>query len=235
MNTGDTPQSTNASRDGDVGKANPRDPGRKLYPGFKRALDLLLALLLLPPAGLLVGAAALWVLLESGRPVFFVQTRPGLHGKLFRLYKLRTMITQTHRHGVPLSDMQRLTRAGRVIRKLSIDELPQLFNVLLGQMSFIGPRPLLSSYLPLYNKEQMRRHEVLPGISGWAQVNGRNQSSWEEKFRNDVWYVDHQSLRLDLQILVKTIINVLRREGINAGDGQTMAPFEGSASPRGRE
>lgn len=235
MNTGNTSQGTNAGLDGNTHRAIPRQPGRKIYPVIKRALDIILALILLLPAALLVGVAALWVLLESGRPVFFVQTRPGLHGKLFKLYKLRTMISQTHRDGVPLSDVQRLTRAGRVIRKLSIDELPQLLNVLLGQMSFIGPRPLLASYLPLYSQEQMRRHEVLPGISGWAQVNGRNQSSWDEKFRNDIWYVDHQSFRLDLRILVKTIINVLRREGINAGEGQTMAPFEGSASPRGRE
>ncbi|NLW20615.1 MAG: sugar transferase [Clostridiales bacterium] len=207
---------------------------RRAYRVVKRALDFLLALALLPLAALPVGAAALFILLESGRPVFFVQQRPGLHGKLFRLYKLRTMISQTHRDGQPLGDAQRLTRAGRIIRKLSIDELPQLLNVLLGQMSFIGPRPLLPAYLPLYSAHQMRRHEVLPGISGWAQVNGRNQSSWEQKFDNDVWYVDHQSLWLDVRIFIKTIINVLRREGINAGEGQTMPPFTGNAPGTGK-
>lgn len=197
---------------------------------LKRVLDLLLALLLSPLALLIVSLCYAGIKLESHGPAFFVQERPGYKGKIFRIYKLRTMSVETERNGVPLSDMERMTRMGRVIRACSFDELPQLYNILRGEMSFIGPRPLLVKYLPLYTKEQMRRHDVLPGISGWAQVNGRNEISWEQKFERDVWYVDHVCFRLDVKIFWMTICNVLRREGITSGSNDTMAAFTGTSA-----
>lgn len=200
------------------------------YMRLKRVLDLLLALLLSPLALLIVSLCYAGIKLESHGPAFFVQERPGYKGKIFRIYKLRTMLVETERNGVPLSDMERMTRMGRVIRACSFDELPQLYNILRGEMSFIGPRPLLVKYLPLYTKEQMRRHDVLPGISGWAQVNGRNEISWEQKFERDVWYVDHVCFRLDVKIFWMTICNVLRREGINSGSNDTMAAFTGTSA-----
>lgn len=200
------------------------------YMRLKRVLDLLLALLLSPLALLIVSLCYAGIKLESYGPAFFVQERPGYKGKIFRIYKLRTMSVETERNGVPLSDMERMTRMGRVIRACSFDELPQLYNILRGEMSFIGPRPLLVKYLPLYTKEQMRRHDVLPGISGWAQVNGRNEISWEQKFERDVWYVDHVCFRLDVKIFWMTICNVLRREGINSGSNDTMAAFTGTSA-----
>lgn len=200
------------------------------YMRLKRVLDLLLALLLSPLALLIVSLCYAGIKLESHGPAFFVQERPGYKGKIFRIYKLRTMSVETERNGVPLSDMERMTRLGRVIRVCSFDELPQLYNILRGEMSFIGPRPLLVKYLPLYTKEQMRRHDVLPGISGWAQVNGRNEISWEQKFERDVWYVDHVCFRLDVKIFWMTICNVLRREGINSGSNDTMAAFTGTSA-----
>lgn len=200
------------------------------YMRLKRVLDLLLALLLSPLALLIVSLCYASIKLESHGPAFFVQERPGYKGKIFRIYKLRTMSVETERNGVPLSDMERMTRMGRVIRACSFDELPQLYNILRGEMSFIGPRPLLVKYLPLYTKEQMRRHDVLPGISGWAQVNGRNEISWEQKFERDVWYVDHVCFRLDVKIFWMTICNVLRREGINSGSNDTMAAFTGTSA-----
>ena len=200
------------------------------YMRLKRVLDLLLALLLSPLALLIVSLCYAGIKLESHGPAFFVQERPGYKGKIFRIYKLRTMSVETERNGVPLSDMERMTRLGRVIRACSFDELPQLYNLLRGEMSFIGPRPLLVKYLPLYTKEQMRRHDVLPGISGWAQVNGRNEISWEQKFERDVWYVDHVCFRLDVKIFWMTICNVLRREGINSGSNDTMAAFTGTSA-----
>lgn len=200
------------------------------YMRLKRVLDLLLALLLSPLALLIVSLCYAGIKLESHGPAFFVQERPGYKGKIFRIYKLRTMSVETERNGVPLSDMERMTRTGRVIRACSFDELPQLYNILRGEMSFIGPRPLLVKYLPLYTKEQMRRHDVLPGISGWAQVNGRNEISWEQKFERDVWYVDHVCFRLDVKIFWMTICNVLRREGINSGSNDTMAAFTGTSA-----
>ena len=200
------------------------------YMRLKRVLDLLLALLLSPLALLIVSLCYAGIKLESHGPAFFVQERPGDKGKIFRIYKLRTMSVETERNGVPLSDMERMTRMGRVIRACSFDELPQLYNILRGEMSFIGPRPLLVKYLPLYTKEQMRRHDVLPGISGWAQVNGRNEISWEQKFERDVWYVDHVCFRLDVKIFWMTICNVLRREGINSGSNDTMAAFTGTSA-----
>lgn len=200
------------------------------YMRLKRVLDLLLALLLSPLALLIVSLCYAGIKLESHGPAFFVQERPGYKGKIFRIYKLRTMSVETERNGVPLSDMERMTRMGRVIRACSFDELPQLYNILRGEMSFIGPRPLLVKYLPLYTKEQMRRHDVLPGISGWAQVNGRNEISWEQKFERDVWYVDHVCFRLDVKIFWMTICNVLRREGINSSSNDTMAAFTGTSA-----
>ena len=197
------------------------------YAYIKRFIDLLLTLLLLIPAFLLIAICYIAIKLETRGPAFFVQERPGYKGKIFKIYKLRTMIVDTRKDGRELSDMERITKTGRLVRGLSLDELPQLYNVLLGQMSFIGPRPLLVRYLSLYSKEQMRRHDVLPGISGWAQVNGRNELNWEQKFERDVWYVDHMSFRLDMKILWMTIMNVLKRKGINAGVSETMVPFDG--------
>ena len=195
---------------------------------IKRALDLLLAVALCIPAVPIVAACYLGIKLETRGPAFFLQERPGKNGKIFLLYKLRTMIEETERDGVILSDMERITRVGRVIRACSFDELPQIWNVLKGDMSFIGPRPLLEKYLPLYTPEQMHRHDVLPGISGWAQVNGRNELSWEEKFERDVWYVNNVSFALDMKILFMTIRNVFQRSGVNAGVNETMMEFRGS-------
>ena len=200
----------------------------RIYPYIKRTLDVLLTLVLSIPAALIVGICVVAIKLESNGPSFFVQERPGYKGRIFRIYKLRSMRIETQRSGVPLSDMERITKSGRIIRALSLDELPQLLNILKGDMSFIGPRPLLVSYLPLYSAEQMRRHDARPGISGWAQVNGRNELSWEQKFERDVWYVDHLSFRLDMKIFWMTIMNVLKRQGINAGVSETMVPFGGS-------
>ena len=175
------------------------------------------------PLLLIVGWA---VRLALGRPVLFVQERPGLGGGPFRLIKFRTM-----REGAG-PDAERLTRLGRWLRATSLDELPELFNVLRGEMSLVGPRPLLMRYLPRYTPEQARRHEVRPGLTGWAQVNGRNALSWEQKFAYDVWYVDHKSLSLDLKILWLTVWNVLLRRGINSGAEETMSEFMGSSEVR---
>tara|TARA_B100000989_G_scaffold69963_1_gene48945 strand:+ start:691 stop:1242 length:552 start_codon:yes stop_codon:yes gene_type:complete len=158
---------------------------------------------------------------------FFIQKRPGFKGKVFRLYKFKTMKTIFDNKGNLLSDKNRLTFIGKTLRTLSIDELPQLFNILKGEMSFIGPRPLLSEYLPLYNFDQMKRHNVLPGISGYAQVNGRNLISWNEKFKLDLYYVENQSFFLDLKILILTFKNVLTASGINSGINITMEKFNG--------
>lgn len=201
---------------------------RKPYWYIKYVLDILLALVLLLPALAAVSLCYIFIKMETKGPAFFVQDRPGYKGKLFKIYKLRTMIEQTQRDGKALSDMERMTRTGRVIRALSLDELPQLLNILKGEMSFIGPRPLLVQYLPRYSPQQMRRHDVRPGISGWAQVNGRNELSWEQKFERDVWYVDHMSFGLDMKILWMTIRNVLKRRGINAGVSETMKMFDGN-------
>lgn len=201
---------------------------RRPYARVKRGLDLLLALLLLPPAALLVGGCALILWMETGEFPFFVQERPGYRGEIFRMYKLRTMRTETEREGKPLSDMERMSKAGRRIRAMSLDELPQLLNILKGDMSFIGPRPLLTAYLPLYTEAQKHRHDVLPGISGWAQVNGRNEISWEQKFERDVWYAEHMSFQLDVKIFWMTLCKVLGREGVNADAQDTMADFTGS-------
>lgn len=198
---------------------------------MKRLLDIsvaMLALVLLSPilAGLFVAVA-----LTLGRPVLFAQVRPGRHGIPFTMYKFRTMLDARDAEGNLLEDAQRLTRFGRFLRATSLDELPELWNVLVGDMSLVGPRPLLMEYLPLYSAEQHRRHEVRPGITGWAQVNGRNALDWEARFRLDIWYVDHQSIRLDLKILLLTVRKVLAREGINEAGQATMRKFTGSRQP----
>jgi len=194
---------------------------------LKRLFDLtssLALLILLSP--LLAGIAALARLL-LGSPVFVRQLRPGLHGRPFTLLKFRTMTEARDPVGNLLPDEQRLTRLGRFLRRTSLDELPELINVLKGEMSLVGPRPLLMRYLDRYTPEQARRHEVKPGITGWAQINGRNALTWEEKFKLDVWYVDHRSFWLDAKILLLTLWKVLQREGINQPGHATMEEFRG--------
>jgi sugar transferase EpsL len=193
----------------------------------KRTLDLALALpalLLLSPLLVLL---ALAVRLKLGRPVLFKQRRPGLHGRPFTIYKFRTMITARDRTGRPLPDAGRLVPFGRFLRAISLDELPELINVIKGDMSLVGPRPLLVRYLPRYTPAQARRHQVRPGITGWAQVNGRNNLGWEEKFELDVWYVDHLSFALDMKIILVTIWRIIRRDGINQPGQATMQEFRG--------
>ena len=197
-------------------------------PFLKRALDVIgasFALLVFGPVMLYI---ALRIWREMGSPVLFRQVRPGLHGRPFVMYKFRTMTEERDAQGKLLPDEKRLTRLGRFLREHSLDELPEFFNVLKGDMSLVGPRPLLMEYLDRYTPEQARRHEVKPGITGWAQVNGRNALSWEEKFKLDVWYVDNWNLLLDLKILLMTIVKVLRREGISAQGHATMPEFKGS-------
>jgi len=173
---------------------------------------------------------ALLIRVRMGSPVIFGQVRPGLRGKPFRMIKFRTMLDAVDAQGNPLPDDQRLTRLGSFLRSTSLDELPELWNVLKGDMSLVGPRPLLMEYLPLYSPEQARRHDVRPGVTGWAQVNGRNALSWDEKFKLDVWYVDNQSLWLDIKILFMTVKKVLVREGISAEGEVTMSKFTGPGS-----
>lgn len=168
---------------------------------------------------------------KLGSPVFFRQVRPGLHGAPFRMVKFRTMTDKRDAGGNLLPDVERLTPFGRLLRATSLDELPELWNVLKGEMSLVGPRPLLMEYLPLYTPTQARRHEVAPGVTGWAQVNGRNALSWEEKFALDVWYVDNRSLWLDIRILWMTVMKVLKRDGISAPGDATMPVFRGTSSP----
>ena len=191
---------------------------------LQRLLALVLVLLLSP----LILVIALAVRLRLGGPVLFSQQRPGLHGRPFQLVKFRTMTQCRDGDGALLPDEQRLTPFGQWLRRSSLDELPELFNILRGDMVFVGPRPLLMEYLPLYSHEQARRHLVRPGLTGWAQVQGRNSLSWEDKFRLDVWYVDNRSLALDLWIVWLTIVTVIRRDGINAVGEATMTPFTGS-------
>ena len=195
---------------------------------FDRILALLLLVLLAPV--FLIAAAVIYF--KDRGTIFFRQTRPGWREKPFTLLKFKTMKDIHDENGNPLPDEERLTAVGKCLRKLSLDEIPQLINVLKGEMSMIGPRPLLMEYLPLYDETQRRRHEVKPGITGWAQVNGRNALSWEAKFELDVWYVDHWSLALDLKILGLTLIKVLKREGISQEGRATMEKFRGSNHPR---
>lgn len=197
-------------------------------PLSKRLFDLTLAVLALVLLSPVLLFTALAVRLGLGKPVLFRQPRPGYRGHVFTLYKFRTMRDALAPDGTPLPDDQRLTPLGRFLRATSLDELPELFNVLKGEMSLVGPRPLLVKYLPLYTPEQMRRHEVLPGITGWAQINGRNALSWQDKFRLDVWYVDHWSFWLDVKILILTVWKVLRREGINQPGQATASEFDGT-------
>lgn len=195
---------------------------------MKRIFDLIVSIILLLIFIIPILLISIVVLISMGSPILFKQKRPGLHGKPFYIYKFRTMTNETDEHGNLLPNEQRITKLGKVLRKLSLDELPQLFNVLKGDISLVGPRPLLMEYLPLYNEEQARRHEVKPGITGWAQVNGRNAISWEERFELDVWYVDNQSFWLDIKILLLTVLKVFKREGINPEDKQFVEKFQGS-------
>ena len=197
---------------------------------MKRFFDLLVslsALLFLLPVLL---AVAILVRIKLGPPILFIQTRPGLNGKVFNMMKFRTMLDATDSQGNQLSDEQRMSPFGTFLRSASLDELPGLLNVLNGDMSLVGPRPLLVQYLPLYNGEQNRRHNVRPGITGWAQVNGRNAISWEQKFLFDVWYVDNKNFWLDIKILLLTVKKVFVREGISADGHVTIEPFKGTSS-----
>lgn len=196
---------------------------------FKRVLDFVVALLALVVISPLLLVVTVWLhFANKGAGAFFLQERPGLHGKLFKIIKFKTMTDERDADGNLLPDEQRLTPVGRFVRSTSIDELPQLWNVLAGDMSLIGPRPLLPQYLPLYSPEQARRHEVRPGISGWAQCHGRNSISWTEKFKLDVWYVDHCTFLTDMNIIFTTIKKVFVREGISQEGNATMEAFNGS-------
>jgi lipopolysaccharide/colanic/teichoic acid biosynthesis glycosyltransferase len=194
---------------------------------FKRIIDFLgalIGLILLSPVLLVVGIF-LWF--ANNGKAFFIQPRPGLRGKVFKIVKFRTMNDNRDSNGNLLPDDIRLTRIGSFVRKSSLDEIPQLINVLIGDMSLVGPRPLLTHYLHLYNEFQNRRHEVRPGITGWAQVNGRNAIAWDKKFEYDVWYVDNISFLVDVKIIFLTVLKVIKSDGINAGEAITMEPFEG--------
>lgn len=197
---------------------------------FKRVLDIILSILALLLIGWLLLLIAIWLYITNkGTGAFFTQDRPGKDGKIFKVIKFKSMTDDRDVDGNLLPGEQRITKIGRFIRKTSIDELPQLVNVFKGDMSFVGPRPLMPRYLALYSPEQARRHEVRPGITGWAQVNGRNSITWTEKFKMDVWYVDHCSLWLDIRILWKTVVNVLARKGIDSGEGKVGAVgFDGT-------
>ena len=195
---------------------------------FKRLIDFLIALVALVCLSPLLLIVTLWLhFANKGAGAFFFQERPGKNGKIFKVVKYKTMTDERDVQGELLPDAQRLTKVGRFVRSTSIDELPQLFNVLKGDMALIGPRPLLMKYLPLYSPEQARRHEVRPGISGWAQCHGRNAISWGEKFQYDVWYVDHVSLLTDLKVIYLTLRTVLKREGISHDGAATMEAFNG--------
>ncbi|WP_087974316.1 sugar transferase [Oceanobacillus rekensis] len=195
---------------------------------MKRCFDFIVALIALVLLSVFIIITAIFVRFKLGSPVIFTQQRPGLHGKPFNVYKFRTMTDERNEKGELLPDHVRLTKVGKFIRKLSLDELPQLFNVLKGDISLVGPRPLLMEYLPLYTPEQARRHDVRPGITGCAQVNGRNAISWEEKFKLDVWYVENRSFWLDFKILFQTVLKVFKSEGINQDGQATMEKFKGT-------
>jgi lipopolysaccharide/colanic/teichoic acid biosynthesis glycosyltransferase len=182
-------------------------------------------IILLSPVLLII---SLLVAFKHGFPILFKQQRPGFQGEIFTIYKFRTMQNLTDERGEPLPDSQRLTKLGRILRATSLDELPELINVLKGEMSIVGPRPLLVEYLPRYSARQFRRHEVMPGITGWAQVHGRNALTWQEKFELDVWYVDHWSLWLDIKTIALSIVKVLQREGISQPGQATALPFMGN-------
>jgi lipopolysaccharide/colanic/teichoic acid biosynthesis glycosyltransferase len=195
---------------------------------LKRTFDIAVTLSILPlviPIGIFV---AFFVVIKLGRPVLFLQQRPGRDGRPFTIFKFRTMLDAMDENGNLLPDEQRLPKFGRMLRSTSLDELPELLNVLKGDMSLVGPRPLLMEYLPLYSKDQCRRHYVRPGVTGWAQINGRNAISWDEKFKFDVWYVKHRSLLLDIKILALTVKKVIVKEGISADDQVTIGRFTGN-------
>jgi len=199
---------------------------------LKRFFDLIVSIFLIIVLSPVIILAGLSVLVLTGRPALFRQVRPGYKGRPFTIYKFRTMTDDTEKEGAQLADEERLTGVGRFLRKFSLDELPQLFNVLKGDLSFVGPRPLLMEYIPLYSPEQARRHDVRPGITGLAQVKGRNAITWEERFDLDIWYVDHRSFRLDMKILAETVSTVISREGISAEGCATMPKFTGSKPDR---
>ena len=205
----------------------------RVYDAVKRIGDLVVAVVLLVALSPVLAAAAIGVRVSLGSPVIFRQLRPGRDGRVFALYKFRTMTTTCGMDGVAAvaSDEERLTPFGRFLRSTSIDELPELVNVVRGEMSLVGPRPLLREYLDRYTPEQARRHEVRPGITGWAQVNGRNALAWPERLAMDVWYVDHRSLALDLRILGMTVATVLSRQGVSADGHATMEPFDPGQAP----
>jgi len=199
-----------------------------MYSAIKHSLDRILAILFLIGTSPLLAIIAFLLWIQNTGTPFFSQTRPGKHGKLFTIYKLKTMRDTRDDSDDLLPDNLRMTPLGKIIRKLSLDELPQLWNILKGDMSFVGPRPLLPEYLPLYSKEQERRHEVKPGITGWAQVNGRNAISWKQKFEYDLWYIQHQSFILDIKILGMTLTKVFMTKDVNATGQTTMEPFNGN-------
>jgi len=195
---------------------------------MKRLTDIFIIFVGLPlliPAYILI---AMLIKIKLGSPIFFKQTRPGLNGEVFNLIKFRTMTNKTDEFGNPFSDSKRLMKFGKFLRSTSLDELPELWNVLNGSMSIVGPRPLLEEYMPLYSQDQARRHNVRPGITGWAQINGRNSISWEDKFDYDQWYVDNQSFLLDIKIILLTIVKVIKRDGISFQGEATMSKFTGT-------
>lgn len=197
---------------------------------MKRMIDFLVSLILVVTFLIPMIIVSIFIMLSMGPPVLFKQKRPGLNGNIFQIFKFRTMIDAKDKKGNLLSDEERLTSIGKFIRKFSLDELPQLFNVLKGDMSFVGPRPLLVEYLELYNNKQFKRHNVRPGITGWAQVNGRNAISWEERFELDVWYVENRSIFLDIKIILITVLKVFKSEGISQEGQVTMTKFTGNES-----
>ena len=197
---------------------------------IKRVFDFSLAFVLIILFSPIYLVVAFFILIEMDRPILFRQKRPGLHDEIFGIYKFRTMTNEKDANGELLPDEKRLMGVGKLVRSTSLDELPQIFNVLKGEMSFVGPRPLLMDYLPLYNERQKKRHNVLPGITGWAQVHGRNAISWEQKFEYDVWYVEHQSFWLDMKILWMTFFKVINRSGISSKTAVTMEKFKGSST-----
>lgn len=192
---------------------------------FKRFLDIIISLIFIFCFWWLYVVIAILVRVKLGSPVLFKQDRPGLNEKIFKMYKFRTMTDEKDKNGNLLSDAERLTKFGKFLRSTSLDEIPELWNVLKGEMSLVGPRPLLVSYLTKYNEYEKRRHEVKPGITGWAQINGRNNTTWEERFKNDIYYVENISFKLDLKIIIKTILKVLKRLDINQSDTETMKNF----------
>lgn len=200
----------------------------RLQAGLKRMVDVLVAIIELALLSPLMAGVAVAIRVVLGSPVLFTQQRPGYRGEPFVFYKFRTMTNETDPSGHLLPDEKRLTRLGKRLRRLSLDELPQLFSVLKGDMSLVGPRPLLMEYMPLYTARQSRRHEVKPGVTGWAQVNGRNALTWEEKFDLDLWYVENQSILVDLRILVLTLVSLFRAKGISQDGHVTMSRFTGN-------